>query len=266
LPAARRDASSASRAATLGSLDYGTPIYFRRIQVGQVASYSLDQDGRELTVRIFVNAPYDRFVKPETRFWQASGLDFSLSANGLNVQTESLAVAADRWDRLRHAGSGRTGRGRGGGDQFRPVCRPGRGHEGARTRGDALCSPLRRIGPRAVGRCARDLARLPIGEVVSVRLEAGDRKQLQVRARVLVAAYPQRFLDVLADPQELTGGKALTPALRKSIIEQLVARGLRAQLRTGNLLTGQLYVALDYATNPAKREDRLAAPSRRSSR
>jgi paraquat-inducible protein B len=84
-----------------------------------------------------------------------------------------------------------------------------------------------------------------------VRLEAGDRKQLQVRARVLVAAYPQRFLDVLADPQELTGGKALTPALRKSIIEQLVARGLRAQLRTGNLLTGQLYVALDYATNPA---------------
>ncbi|MEF8738321.1 MAG: MlaD family protein [Candidatus Accumulibacter necessarius] len=78
-------------AANLGSLDYGTPILFRRIQVGQVASYRLEENGRGLVVRIFVKAPYDRFIKPETRFWQASGLDFSLNADGLNVQTESLA-------------------------------------------------------------------------------------------------------------------------------------------------------------------------------
>jgi hypothetical protein len=63
-------------AGNLGSLDYGTPIFFRRIQVGQVTSYRLEDDGRGLTVQIFVKAPYDRFVKPETRFWQASGLDF----------------------------------------------------------------------------------------------------------------------------------------------------------------------------------------------
>jgi paraquat-inducible protein B len=78
------------KAANLGSLDYGTPIYFRRIQVGQLTAYGLDDDGRELTLTIFVKAPYDRFVKPETRFWQASGLDFSIDANGLNVQTQSL--------------------------------------------------------------------------------------------------------------------------------------------------------------------------------
>jgi paraquat-inducible protein B len=86
----RQGASFRLEAANLGSLDYGTPIYFRRIQVGQVTSYRLEDDGRGLTVQIFVKAPYDRFVKPETRFWQASGLDVSLNADGLNVQTESL--------------------------------------------------------------------------------------------------------------------------------------------------------------------------------
>jgi paraquat-inducible protein B len=67
-----------------------------------------------------------------------------------------------------------------------------------------------------------------------------------------VATFPQRFLDVLADPQDLTGGKAITPAIRRDLIDRLVARGLRAQLQTGNLLTGQLYVALAYVPNEAR--------------
>ena len=249
------------KAATLGSLDYGTPIYFRRIQVGQVASYSLDQDGRELTVRIFVNAPYDQFVKPETRFWQASGLDFSLSANGLNVQTESLAslliggLAFDTPDlNVQSEAAAAETSFELFADQAVAMKAPERGatqyvlYFDESVRGLSAGAPVTLLG-------------LPIGEVVSVRLDAGDRKKLQVRARVLVAAYPQRFLDILVDPQELTGGKPLTPAIRKSIIEQLVARGLRAQLRTGNLLTGQLYVALDYAANPASaRIDWLSEP------
>ncbi|HXQ64547.1 MAG TPA: MlaD family protein, partial [Steroidobacteraceae bacterium] len=74
----------------LGSLDSGTPIFFRRLQVGQVASYELDKDGQAFTVKVFVHAPYDQFVTPDTRFWHASGLDVSLSANGLSVQTQSV--------------------------------------------------------------------------------------------------------------------------------------------------------------------------------
>ncbi len=74
----------------LGSLDTGTPIFFRRLQVGQVASYELDPDGKALTVQIFVRAPYDQYVNPNTRFWHASGVDVSLSASGLKVQTQSV--------------------------------------------------------------------------------------------------------------------------------------------------------------------------------
>ena len=74
----------------LGSLDTGTPIFFRRLQVGQVASYELDKDGQFFTVKVFVHAPYDQYVTPNTRFWQASGIDVSLSASGLSVQTQSV--------------------------------------------------------------------------------------------------------------------------------------------------------------------------------
>src|SRR5215472_1149318 len=72
----------------LGSLDLGTPLFFRRLQVGQVAGYQLDQDGRLFTLLVFVRTPYEHYVTPNTRFWQASGIDVSLSANGLSVQTQ----------------------------------------------------------------------------------------------------------------------------------------------------------------------------------
>src|SRR6202140_1315668 len=64
----------------LGSLDSGTPIYFRRLQVGQVSSYALDHDGKVLTVKVFVRAPYDQYVNPV----------LSLSASGLKVETQSV--------------------------------------------------------------------------------------------------------------------------------------------------------------------------------
>jgi paraquat-inducible protein B len=74
----------------LGSLDDGTPVFFRRLQVGQVSSYALDQDGKSLTVKVFVRAPYDQYVNPDTRFWHASGIDISLSASGMKVETQSM--------------------------------------------------------------------------------------------------------------------------------------------------------------------------------
>ena len=74
----------------LGSLDRGTPIYFRHLKAGQVVSYELDKNGSSLTVKVFVQAPYDQYVTPNTRFWHASGIDMSLSASGLRIQTESF--------------------------------------------------------------------------------------------------------------------------------------------------------------------------------
>ncbi|HWV44452.1 MAG TPA: MlaD family protein, partial [Nitrospira sp.] len=75
-----------------GSLDIASPVYYRHVQVGQVVAFDLDQDGRGVTLKIFVQTPYDRFVTPETCFWHASGMDVRMDANGVKVRTSSLAA------------------------------------------------------------------------------------------------------------------------------------------------------------------------------
>ena len=76
----------------LGSVDVGSPIYYRRLQVGQIIAYELAPDGKSVQLKVFINAPYDRFVFPETRFWNATGIDVSLGTEGINIRTESLAA------------------------------------------------------------------------------------------------------------------------------------------------------------------------------
>ena len=61
-------------AARAGSLAIGAPVYFRQFQVGRVIDENLLRDG-STRVTVFVEAPYDGFVKPVTRFWNASGID-----------------------------------------------------------------------------------------------------------------------------------------------------------------------------------------------
>ncbi|MGH7185631.1 MAG: intermembrane transport protein PqiB, partial [Pseudomonadota bacterium] len=78
------------RADELGSLEIGSPVYFRRLQVGEVIGFKLAQDGTEVSFRIFVRAPYNRFVTAGSRFWNASGVDVALDAAGFRVQTQSL--------------------------------------------------------------------------------------------------------------------------------------------------------------------------------
>src|SRR5690606_7880544 len=74
----------------LGTLDIGSPVYFRRIKVGQVIGYSLADDGRMVSVQVFIDAPNDRFITEDTRFWNISGINMSLSASGVEVKTGSL--------------------------------------------------------------------------------------------------------------------------------------------------------------------------------
>lgn len=78
-------------ASDLGSLDVGSSIYYRKIPVGEVVSFALQEDGKGVEIGVFVQAPYDSFVTTDSRFWNASGIDMQIGANGLKVDTESLS-------------------------------------------------------------------------------------------------------------------------------------------------------------------------------
>ena len=55
-----------------------------------MASYELDKDGQSLTSRCSSRRRTTSTSTPNTRFWQASGIDVSLTASGLSVQTQSV--------------------------------------------------------------------------------------------------------------------------------------------------------------------------------
>ena len=78
------------RATKLGSLNIGSPIYYRQIKVGDVVAFKLDEDGRHVDIKIFIHAPHHEVVFQNTRFWNASGVDVSVDASGIRVDTASF--------------------------------------------------------------------------------------------------------------------------------------------------------------------------------
>jgi paraquat-inducible protein B len=77
-------------AESLGGLDAGAPIFCRDVEVGRVLSHQLEKFQKDVRIRIFVRAPYDEWVVPETQFWNASGLHVGTGADGLEIQIQSL--------------------------------------------------------------------------------------------------------------------------------------------------------------------------------
>jgi paraquat-inducible protein B len=243
------------RAEDLGSVGFGTPIYFRRLQVGSVTAFRLDPDGRGATIRIFVNTPYDQFVKTGSRFWHASGMDVTLSAEGITVDTESLAslfVGGLAFSTPPFA-------------QQSATAPQGSTFKLYGTRSDALREPdsggeryalvfsesVRGLKLGAVV----EFRGIPVGEVSEISARyTGPKERIEIPVHITI--YPERL-------QRRSNEKAAPgPAERRAMMDRHVAGGMRAQLRTGNLLTGQLYVALDYVEDaaPARIDWRASPP------
>ncbi len=68
----------------LGSLGIGSPVFYRHYDAGQVVAYTMDAGGTGVTIKVFINEPFDAYVTGATRFWQASGVDMSLSSDESN--------------------------------------------------------------------------------------------------------------------------------------------------------------------------------------
>jgi paraquat-inducible protein B len=82
---------------------------------------------------------------------------------------------------------------------------------------------------------------IPIGEVAAIRAQI-DLKTFEFSVPVTIRLDPQRLGVKVMD---LQGGEGLD-AMRRRLINSLVSHGVRAQLKTGNLLTGSAFVSLDF--------------------
>ena len=235
------------KAADIGSLYVGAPIYFHHLKAGRLISYQMSPD-KSLDIRIFIDAPYDQLVNPTTRFWNASGVDLSLTAAGLKVETQALATivaggiafddppAAAAAEATPAAAADSTFNL--AGDRTSAMADPDGPPRYMRMRFD---SPLRGL---VIG-APVEFFGVSIGNVVKIAVDFDPATQ-KFSLLVDVVIYSHRLGSVLAKLPTNNEEDAKVA----TFIGTMVQHGLRAQARTGNLLTGQLYIALDYVKSP----------------
>jgi paraquat-inducible protein B len=222
------------RANSLGSLDIGAPVYYRQIQVGQVIGYDLNEEGQSLKVKIFINAPHDKLVRKNTRFWNASGFDLKLDASGLTLNTQSMVsimmggIAFDTPTSLEAGGPAES-------DQvFRLYETRAAIFERTYTEKRYFIMNFKEsIRGLTVG-APVEFRGIKIGQVVDIKAQY-NIERVSPEITVLIETEPQRFVMI----GEASGDD-------KDRWKKQIEKGLRAQLKTGSLLTGQLYVDVDF--------------------
>lgn len=235
-------------AQNLGSLDVGSPVYYRRTRVGRVVGYTLDAARDSLDVQLLIEPPNERLVTAESRFWNASGIDLSLSASGLTLDTESVAsilVGGVAFANPADAASA-------------PPAADGQRFQLFANRKAALAPPdgtplrVRMVFEQTqrglVAGAPVDMLGVEIGTVRSVAL-LHVPKTGNFPVEVIADIYPLRLGSVRRQFVAPSGATERADAL---FLKRGVDHGLRAQVRTGNLLTGQLYVALDFMPKAPK--------------
>jgi len=228
------------RAENLGSTSPGAPIFYHDIQVGRVLGYELEQDDEEVLIDIFIQAPHHLRVRDTSRFWQLSGFEINFGAEGLNVKMESLASLISggiAFDTPATAG--------GSNEPSQPgtifkvfksfasikeekyvLTRPFLVNFDGSVRGLSVGAPVEFRG-------------IKIGSVSDIAITV-DPKTLDIKIPVLLELQPERIANekMIQDQAHIED--------KYAIMKRLVKRGLRAQLQTGSLLTGQLFVQLDF--------------------
>jgi paraquat-inducible protein B len=234
----------------LASLDMGSPVYYRQIKVGQVVGYDFDETGNHVNIKIFINAPHHKQVRKNTRFWNAGGVDVRLSAEGLKVDTQSLtaimlgglAFALPKYVKPEGPAP----------ENFTFSLFEDRDSIEEKTytlkryylmyfdqtvRGLVVGSPVEFRG-------------IKVGEVVDISLEL-DVSNLDIRIPVLVMIEPERVAPMMTNGNLPLEAASIVQEMdeKRTLINVLVERGLRAQLKLGSIVTGKMLIDLDFHPN-----------------
>ena len=224
----------------LGSLGPGSPVFYRDITVGEVLGYDIGDGTGPVTVRLFIRAPYDGFVRKGTHFWNASGLSVQLGSEGVHVEVASLqallsgSVAFDSPNRSKADAA-----------EAEPGTEFPLFNNYAEAQASGYSTKLAFVtyfesSARGLSRGAPvEFFGIQVGTVSSVALELNPASG-DARVRVRFEVQPERIMS-----QDEVKTEDTMDATRR-----LVQHGMRAQLQTASYLTGQRVLALDFVPNP----------------
>ncbi len=234
-----RDVGSqfALRAQTLGSLTSQAPVYFRDIAVGEVLGHKLaDDDQGGVIIDIFIHAPHHLRIRDTSRFWKASGIEISADSDGFDFRMESitsLIAGGIAFDTPVTAGGAKAPSKAGTVfklfERFRDIGEskyvrkvPYLLYFDGSVRGLSIGAPVEFMG-------------IKVGSVTDIAVDINP-KTLDIKIPVVIEMEPERIAST----------KVIESREKYSGLKTLVKRGLRAQLQTGSLLTGKLFVQLEF--------------------
>jgi len=227
-----------------GYIYVGSPVFLRQIEVGRVERRRLSDGGKQVLFDIFVEAPYHNHIYKESRFFAVSGVEAELNSEGARVRVESIAALFT------------------GGIAFEtPIEAPDpqrvmfndahfKLYDNRSAARDTLFEDETDMRFRYMAEfegsvkglragASVEFNGLVVGRVVSVSVDLPDGPTGRTRVYAVMQLQPRRF-----------GLVDVSPAQLREVLDRYVAKGMRAQLATGNLLTGSLVVKLVNKPNP----------------
>ncbi len=229
-----------------GSVNEGDAVLYRDYPVGRVEAMEFDPERRQVHYDIFIDAPYHQLIGSDTRFWNVSGIELKASAGGFEVDMGSMDTILL------------------GGVSFGRV--PGLPKEGLIESGqefklyssydDILEHPYS-YGTYYVVSFSQSLRGLVAGAPVEYRgIEIGRVERILLKElatsglsgaglsgtgqAIPVLIYLEPGLLEIGDNEQAV------ETLRMVVDQGVRISGLRASLETGNLLTGQQLISIDY--------------------
>jgi paraquat-inducible protein B len=218
----------------LGSVNLGSPVFYRGLSVGQVLGWDIGDMAESVTIHAFVRSPFDSYVHDQTRFWNASGVSVKLGGAGVDMQVESLRALLLGGVAFETPASGPFSEVSGENHEFPLFANQDAAKAASYSRKIPLLvyfsSSVRGLAPGS------DVVMhgLTVGRVTDVRLSYDPAKDTVV-APVRLEIEPERVVGI---------GRQVTKNV-DAMVQTLAAKGLRATLQSGNLLTGEMLVSLD---------------------
>ena len=227
------------RAASVG---IGVPVLFRGYKVGAVESEDFDPDSQRVRYRVFIDEPFDALVSSNTRFWNSSGIRLKAGADGFDAEVgslETILVGGVAFDLPEGAQAGDPAK---NGDLYDLL--PNR---------DAINRKTYENHVDYVVAFEQSVRGLEAGAPVEFRgIKVGSVQRLMVPELASQARAYGSPIPVLIRIEPGRMGLPDTPASAEEVrdtVKGAVAYGLRATLKTANLLTGSVLVAVDYYRN-----------------
>lgn len=226
------------------ALQVGDPILYHGLNVGRIEYVHFNAEERRVYYNAFIERPYDKLVTSNTKFWEVSGIEIELSADGFSVQTGTLETILT------------------GGITFGiPKGMPSGERITQRAffelypSQDAIRTNRYRWGIDYILLFKDSVRGLNVGAPVEYRgIKVGSVSRVDVEYPEITNLLDQTTLiPILVNLQPARMGfEDSREALQKAnaTIKEMIKNGLSGSLVPGNLLTGAKYIELQYGVEP----------------